>query len=397
MLHLKVLRVKVTIEIGEGQYQDMRRIGSPRARITELACELGIDGIGFCEAGPLTNARQALETATERGLIPREIAPRPSTVTRLTTPGRHLKGARSVISTYASYYTGEAAPTDPAKGTIAYYTRCNYYDDLRRRLTSLADIMQGEFGCRTKTFSCYVTLAEKPLASRSGLGFYGKHGVIITPRHGSYVVLGEILTDLEIEADEELDLDCGSCNLCVEACPTGALAYPYFVERRRCIQYLSERSLVVPVDIRDVWRNRLYGCTTCQDVCPYNRDLSPIGREVTVGRIGSSVPLADMLCMSEDEFRVRFSDNQVGYRDLNAIRKNAIVAAGNSRSDAFVPLLEACAGDPDPVIRQHSLWALVRIRGGGARPVLDRALGSEDDDDVRSEIKTLLDALGGFE
>jgi epoxyqueuosine reductase len=348
-------------------------------RITkEYAWDLGIDGLGICDAEPLAQTRDAYEAAVAEGLIPQDSAPRPSTIIRLTTPEMHLKRARSVVSAFQYYYAGEVDPGDLSRAVIAPYTRSNFYLDLKLKLQRLAAFMQAEFGCRTKVFSCYVTLAEKPLAAKAGIGFYGKHGVIITPEYGSFVVLGEIITDLALDRDGPLGLSCGACTRCMDECPTGAITEPYMIDRNRCIQYLSERRGVIPHDIREAWRNRLYGCSTCQDVCPHNSGLSPTSRQVMLGLVGNSVSIRTIMDMDEAAFRTRF-------------RRNAVIAAGNSESDSFLPRLKKLAVDRDPMIRLHSLWAISRIAGKPARRLLDKALKAETDPQVVGEIKSLLD------
>jgi epoxyqueuosine reductase len=395
-LHLKILTTEVTISTGEGQYQEMMRARPGRSVIEEMAADLGIDGIGISDSHPLELAREGFRTAIDRGFIPQATAPKPETLKRLTTPTSHLKGAKSIVSAYESYDGSHPDVADPAHGVIAGYTRSNYYEDLRRRLQRLGTLLEKAFAARSKAFSNYVTLAEKPIAQRAGLGFYGKHGVIITPGHGSFVVLGELITDLEVEPDEPLDTTCGACRLCVDTCPTGAVALPHFVDKIRCIQYLSERRGIIPMEIRRLWKNRLYGCTTCQDVCPHNADIKPVARTVEHGFVGASLPLADVITMDEKRFLHMFAANQIGRREPNAIRRNAIVAAGSIRSEALLPAIVETVRDPDPMIRQHGLWAFARIKGTAARPMLERALEAETDAVVRTEIKTLLDGMAGF-
>jgi epoxyqueuosine reductase len=374
----------------------MRPAASAKQIIRECAWNLGIDGLASCDAGPLEEAREAYEAAIRAGLIPEDSAPHPSTVVRMTTPTEHLKGARSVISAFECYKGGDTAPADRSRGVISAYTRANYYLDLKLRLKMLADFMEREFGCRTKVFSCYVTLAEKPLAAKTGVGFYGKHGVIITPTHGSYVVLGELITDLDLEPDAPSGRSCGPCTRCIDECPTGAITEPYVLDRKRCIQYLSERNGVIPWDVREAWSNRLYGCSICQDVCPHNTGPPATSREVIFGRVGASLPIQVVMDMDEDSFSARFRNNQIGMRDRNAIRRNAVIAAGNSGLDLFLPLLNELARDGDPMIRLHSLWAMAKIAGRQATGSLERALKAETDPVVLGEIKSLLDGLGGF-
>jgi epoxyqueuosine reductase len=374
----------------------VNRAASAKHMIREYAWDLGIDGIGSCDAEPLMETREAFESAVGQGLIPEESVPHPETIIRLTTPRKHLKGARSILSAFHYYHRDEARPADPSRGVIAAYTRANHYLDLKLKLKMLAGFMEKEFGCRTRVFSCYVTLAEKPLAGKAGIGFYGKHGVIITPAHGSYVVLGELLTDLDLEPDQPRELSCGPCTRCMDACPTGAITSPYMLDRSRCIQYLSERRGTIPLSVRDLWANRLYGCSTCQDVCPHNAGLSPTPREVIFGWVGDSIAIREILDMDDVDFRTRFRNNQIGMRDLGAIRRNAVIAAGNSRMDSFMPALRKLARDPDPMIRQHSLWAVAKIGGPAVRGLLEKALGVEPDPLVRRDIKSLLDGFARF-
>jgi epoxyqueuosine reductase len=255
--------------------------------------------------------------------------------------------------------------------------------------------MKLQFGCRTKAFSCYVTLAEKPVARKSGLGFYGKNGVIITGQHGSCVVLGEILTDLALDPDEPLDTDCGTCRICMDACPTGAIPEPHRLDRNRCIQFLSGRRRTVPLDIRQLWQDRLYGCSTCQDVCPHNQDRLPVHREVPYGRVGASLAIEDAITMDDAGFAARFEDNQIGTREPAILRRNALLAAAHSGAGELLGPVIDLTRDADPMIRRHALWAAWKMQGPASHPLLRSALETEEDADIIAELKTLLDGQGG--
>jgi len=362
--------------------------------IRERAAELGIDGIGVCDASPLVETRSSIEAAVGRGLIPPEEAPGERALARMTNPDLHLKRARSIISAYQAYPADRPGEADSLRGVIAPYTRANYYRDLKVRLQELSAFMRDEFGCRTKAFSCYVTLAEKPLARKAGLGFYGKNGVIITRRHGSCVVLGEILTDLELDPDPPLETTCGSCRLCMDACPSGAIPEPHMVERNRCIQFLSGRRRTVPLDIRELWQDRLYGCSTCQDVCPFNQSRAPVGRDVPYGRVGGSIALEDALTMDDTRFEELFEDNQIGRREPAILRRNAVLAAAQSGDGALLPLVTGLTRDPDPMVRRHSLWAIWKMQGPASRSLINSALETEKQQEIIAEVKTLLDESG---
>lgn len=359
-----------------------------KKRIREIAADVGIHGTGFTDASPLAEARGHFDEAIAKGYIPAGSIPAEKTLTRLTDPATRLKAAKSVVTACLSYHTGETPSGSPGLGIIAPYTRANYYGELKSRLEKVAAALEGEFGASTRVSSNYVTLAEKPLAARSGLGFYGKNGIIISPRHGSYIVLGEIVTDLEFEADQPLDTGCGECAACMKACPTGAIERPGVINRGRCIQYIGERRGTVPADIREAWGNRLYGCSTCQDVCPFNRDIPAAAPQGPRAHVGHGMPLEEAIGMTDREFSRRFEGNQIGMRERNVIRRNAIIAAGTSGITGLAGRLEACLNDPDPMIRAHALWAFARLAGPEARLRIERALLSEWDPIVRKEAES---------
>lgn len=367
-----------------------------KKRIEDLAAAAGIHGVGFSGAEPLKEARGHFDEAIAAGYIPAGSVPGAKTLDRVVDPKARLRTAASVVTAYLSYHTGEPEPQDRASGIIAPYTRANFYTALESRLAVVAGAMEDEFGAKTRVSSNYVSLAEKPLAARSGIGFYGKNGIIISPRHGSYIVLGEIVTDLEIEPDRPLEPTCGSCSACMKACPTGAIERPGWVNRGICIQHIGERRGTAPRRIRELWDNRLYGCSTCQDVCPFNRDIPASAPQAPPGQVPSAMPLEEVIGMGEAGFEQRFRDNQIGRRELNAIRRNAILAAGGSETDGLATRLEACLNDPDPMIRGHAAWSLGRLRGPAARPVLETALSGEWDPAVRREIQRALDGGADF-
>ncbi len=363
--------------------------------LKDLAADLDIDALGISNATDLSEA-------SDRIWKLKQIDPKLASALkgfrspRYFLPYRHLNSTRSIISACQCHLSGEDETNDPTKGVIASYTRSNHYEDLRRKLLKLADFLRKEYGARTKVFSCYVSLAEKPLAEKAGIGSYGKNGIIFTPTFGSLVVLGEILTDAEFEPDTPLEWDCGVCRVCIDTCPTGAIVRPYVVDRTKCLQYLSERSCTIPLEVREVWGNRLYGCTTCQDVCPRNSRIRHVTRKVEIGNVGATIPLEEVIVMDEEKFAARFANNQIGMRECNAIRKNAIIAAGNSRSDTLLPPLLETLNDPDPIIRRHTYWAVAKINPARAKSLLEKALVKENDASVQLELKTILDGLSSL-
>jgi epoxyqueuosine reductase len=279
-----------------------------------------------------------------------------------------LPDARTVITAALDYLTpDEPDPSRPGLpyGLVARYTRRNYYGELRRRLRKVARFIEREY---RGNCAVYVNgpIAEKPLAQRSGLGFYGKHSVIINPRFGSWCVIGEIVTDLSFAADRPLLDSCGTCRICMSRCPTRAILRSYVLDRRICIQALTNWIGLIPDRIAKVWGNRVYGCTVCQDACPKNIDRKPGRPETEIGVVGQWLPVLELLDLSEDEYRARYSNNQVsaGWINFPAIRRNCLIVLGNSRDPKVLPVVDQYLKDVDQNLAATARWARQRIKRG---------------------------------
>ncbi|MFA6318048.1 MAG: tRNA epoxyqueuosine(34) reductase QueG [Elusimicrobiota bacterium] len=342
--------------------------------VRDAAADCGIDQVGFASAAPV--ARDLSSFCDPRSVLPT---------------------AASVVCAAQCYLKDEeddlSRPGEP-HGLIAPYTRRNHYKDLRDRLKALAKLLEKAAGTavRSKCSSC-GPLAEKPLARASGLGWYGKHGIIVTKRFGSWVVLGEMATEFRFEPDPEVPDACGDCRACMEACPTKAITAPGRLDRSRCLQHLTNSPSAIPEDWRPLWGKRLYGCATCQQVCPKNAAVRPSPRAVASGAVGPSIPLIPLLSMTESGYRTAFAGNQIAARwvRFEAIRRNACLALGNAADPAAVPALAGTlAADPSVLVRGHAAWALGRLGRGEARAALDRCRKTEPDPSVRSEIEAAL-------
>ena len=247
-------------------------------------------------------------------------------------------------------------------------------------------------------FRCYSNgpIAEKPMAQRAGVGWYGKNGIILTKEYGSWIVLGELITNIELEPDQPLQESCKNCQMCIEACPTKAIIEPYILDKSKCLQYITHRQLVMPYPIREIWGNRLYGCTTCQEVCPLNRRVKPKNRKPKYGYVGPSLPLIPILQMKEKEYRKRFRGNQIGewWVSFGAIQRNAAVALGNIGDPIAIPALaQTLKGSRSKVVRRHAAWALGKIGGQDTNVLLCAALKREVDNGVLEEIRNALRML----
>ena len=381
------------------------------AQIKELGEEIGLDIIRITNAESFPEAEKHIIESVGKGYIPENdyytsgnISVRPNQlnlnkICKRCNPKNILKRAKSIISVAQGYLieeTEDIQDKNQPLGKIAKYDIGNFYYDVKLKLKKIVDFINQEtdFKYKSKNKSCYVSLTEKPIARRSGVGWYGKNGIIVTERFGSWVVLGEITTELELDTDEPLQRDCGDCTICIDSCPTKAIVSPYIIDRTKCLQFISERLMKVPLDFREVWGDRLYGCTTCQEVCPQNRKIKPKKYKPEYGYVGSKIPLIPLLTISEEEFQNYFAYNQIAMRPREAIKRNAVLALGNIGDPrAVVPLIKVLQENDNLMVRGHAAWALGKIGGEKAKLALEKALKIERDKEVREEI---INALGMF-
>jgi epoxyqueuosine reductase len=253
----------------------------------------------------------------------------------------------------------------PDKAYIARYaTGRDYHKVLRRRLQQLAWRIEreiGAFGHRVYTDSAPVMEVE--LAAKSGLGWRGKHTLLLSRDAGSYFFLGEIYTDLPLPADAPVADHCGSCSKCLDICPTRAIVEPYRVDARRCISYLTiELKGAIPLELRALIGNRVYGCDDCQLACPWNRyaEVSP-EPDFNVRHGLDDAQLVDLFAWSESQFHERMAGSAIHRIGFERWSRNFAVGLGNARrSEAVVDALRSRAGDASALVREHVAWALQR-------------------------------------
>ena len=379
------------------------------SQIKELGEEIGLDVIRITNAESFPETEKHIIESVEKGYIPKNDYHALKNISAITkqinlnkitkrcNPKSILKRAKSIISVAQGYLieeTEDIQDKEQLYGKIAKYDTGNFYYDVKLKLRKIVDFINQETDSKykSKNKSCYVSLVEKPIAQRAGVGWYGKHGIIITEKLGSWVVLGEIITELELATDESLQRDCGDCTICIDSCPTKAIVSPYIIDRTRCLQYISERPMKVPLDFREVWGDRLYGCTTCQEVCPKNHKVKPKKYKPEYGYIGSRIPLIPLLTITQEEFQDYFAYNQIAMRPREAIKRNAVLALGNiCDTKAVVPLVRTLQEDDSPMVRGHTAWALSKIGGEKAKFALEKVLKSEKDIGVREEIINALE------
>ncbi len=363
-------------------------------RLKERARTLGFDQVGVAPAATPDHTgwfREWLERGWhgEMAWMARE-----DTVRRRLSLQDALPGCRSVVVVTLNYAGSEGAsalrpdggPPDAPAGDdtlprataghplapiVARYARGrDYHSVFEEKLEALGEaVRELEPDADVKPYVDYGPVMEREHAQRAGLGWIGKNTCLIDPELGSWLLIGSLLTTLELEPDQPFVADrCGSCTRCIEACPTDAIRGPRQLDARRCISYLTiELEGSIPEELRPKIGNRVFGCDICQEVCPWNRDapahehteLEP-GRPVA---FGSMVEWAEELLALDDEgFETRYGDTALERPGREAMLRNLCVGLGNSaRPDAAVPVLERCAADGSELVREHAEWALERL------------------------------------
>jgi epoxyqueuosine reductase len=326
------------------------------AELEQLAGELGIDVVGAAPAEPYDETERHIRERRTRGLFAdmRFTMARPEVSCH---PETLLPGARTVISAALCYY-GEEGEREPGEGRLPRYTWFDAYADLRAKLDELGRRLGGAY----RVLVDENDHVDREGAARAGVGFYGKNTLLITRRHGSWVVLGTLVTDVDVERSQPLELDCGSCTLCIEACPTGALDEPGVLDSTRCLSYWTQAPGPIPEEYRAEIGAQVYGCDICQDVCPWNRGIEKRrAGEPLPERSEPHVSLVEWLELGEDELRARYDRLYFPRKDPRFLRRNALVALGNTGDPEHRPAVEAYAEHGDPLLREHAEWALARL------------------------------------
>ena len=288
-----------------------------------------------------------------------------------TRPAELVPGTLRVISVRMDYLPGGAAPADevlhnPELGMISRYALGrDYHKVVRSRLQKLADQISahvGPFGYRAFTDSAPVM--EKALAEKAGLGWIGKHTNLLQRDAGSWFFLGELYTDLPLPVDAPASNHCGTCQACIDICPTQAIVAPYQLDATRCISYLTiELRGSIPVELRPLLGNRIYGCDDCQMVCPWNKFAQPTEEPGFAPRHGLDAPkLVELFAWTEEEFLRKTEGSAIRRIGYECWLRNIAVALGNApHSAAVTASLRTRAEHPSSLVREHVAWALTQL------------------------------------
>jgi epoxyqueuosine reductase len=333
---------------------------SPTAQLKDFARQLGFHLVGVTSPEPFENAELDMLRWLGEGHNA-EMAWLSKARARLACrPAELLPGARSLVVVGVSYRTEEP---EHGPGRIARYAwGSDYHDVMKARLRQLAAFLGDH---HSRIFVDSGPLAERDAAIRAGLGFRGKNTNLLTPI-GSYVFLGALLTTASLDFDMAIQKDCGSCRLCLDACPTQALDEPYHLQAERCIAYLTiEHRGPIASDLRPAIDEWVFGCDICQEVCPHNASTrrTPRGWSEFAPRHGTRLDLTETVAMTEDDYRSKFRGSPMKRAKRGGLARNAALALGNHLDTAAIPALEqAATSDPDETVREAADWSLRQLR-----------------------------------
>ena len=404
--------------------------------IKEYAYALGFDIARITTADALPETERVIKERIAQGLmdgLPWFTAERTEVSCH---PDALLSGAQSIITLAMFYLTQQPdeAQDNVPRGRISRYAwGDDYHEIIKPRLqqfaTWLREYARGEMSndMETRLFVDTGRMVDRAVAQRAGLGWYGKNTNILTKGWGSWVFLAEIVTNLPLQSDDAIKTSCGSCEICLHACPTSALPAPYVLDNTRCISFLTiELRGSIPLELRPLMGNLIFGCDICQEVCPVNKvaekrlglrgnpktqpiTLQAEGVEQPVTTkalpilpqkafrpretVGSNPELIPLLSLTEEQFRERFRHSPIRRTKRRGLLRNVCVALGNCGDQQAVPALIGALHDHEPLVRGHAAWALGRINGEQAQQALQAALLTEEDKEVQQEIRCALAAV----
>jgi epoxyqueuosine reductase len=332
---------------------------NPRDKLVARATELGFDS---CRIAKATAPRHAAEFRAwlEQGAAG-EMQWMERAAEKRCDLQRALPGARSVVAVALNYWQGPQQPPRGAGRIARYAWGDDYHDLMLGKLEELSAFLADLGG----TQKCYVDtgpVLERDHAAEAGLGWHGKSTMLIDAKLGTWFFIGEILTTLDLAPDPPQPARCGTCQRCLTACPTGAITEPHRLDARRCISYLTiELKGSIPLELRPLIGDRIYGCDDCLEACPWNR-FAAVSREAAFNAPPARTRLLrDFLSLDDAKFRELFRRSPIKRIKRRGFLRNVCVALGNVGVEEDLPALRRAAADPEPLIAEHAAWAIGQI------------------------------------
>jgi len=355
--------------------------------LRSTAAETGLAGMGICAADPFEIERRAIDDRVEAGLHGglRFTYGDPGMATDVRTSFPWAE--RLVVAAWAYVPgAGSPGPSQPGSGRVARFAEQDHYRGLRRGLEGIVTVLR-EAGHRAEPLADDNRLVDRGAAVRAGVGWWGRSTMVLAPGHGPWLLLGSVVTDADLDVDEPMRRDCGTCNVCLPACPTGAL-HDGVLDVRLCLAHLLQAPGVIPIDLREAVGDRVYGCDECLEVCPPGRRV--LGLD---GGVRGREDLIAMLQMCDRDLLAVHAHWYIPRRNARHLRRNALIALGNTGGARAVGVAAGYLGHPDWLLRAHAAWALGRLGGPAAGAALQVASIRERHPDVCAEIASAAGSL----
>ena len=338
------------------------------ARLKARAAELGFDLCRIAPAVPPAGAAEGLAAWLDAGLHG-DMDWMATTQARRSDPRALWPEANSVVMVGMNYGPDrDPRVADASAGAISVYARHrDYHDVLKGRLKQLAGWFAAETRADVKVFVDTAPAMEKPLAEAAGLGWQGKHTNLVSREFGSWLFLGALFTDCELPPDTPEADHCGSCQACLDACPTQAFLGPHRLDARRCVSYLTiEHKGAIPLELREGLGNRIYGCDDCLAACPWNKFATAAREAKLAAPDWRDPPLQELAGLDDAAFRARFSGSPIKRVGRDRFLRNVMIAIGNSGDAGLAAAARVRLADESPLVREAAEWALARLEAPGA-------------------------------
>ncbi|WP_338787585.1 tRNA epoxyqueuosine(34) reductase QueG [Metabacillus sp. FJAT-53654] len=363
-----------------------------KKEVIEYSKEIGIDKIGFTSATMFEELKQRLMTQQEYGF---QSGFEESDIEKRVTPVKLLPKASSIISIALAYPSKlKNAPKSTREDRRGIFCRASWGQDyhtvLRDRLSKLENFLREKVpDIQIKSMVDTGELSDRAVAERAGIGWSGKNCSIITPEFGSYVYLGEMITNFPFPPDKPMEDQCGSCTKCLDVCPTGALVQGGQLDSSKCIAFLTQTKGFLPDEYRSKIGNRIYGCDTCQTVCPVNKGKDfHFHEEMEPDPEIAKPKLKPLLKISNRDFKEKYGHISGSWRGKKPLQRNAILALAHFKDTTALPdLIDLMHNDSRPVIRGTAAWAIGKIANNiDVAKELHKAYMTEKDEEVKEEI-----------
>lgn len=354
--------------------------------------ELYIDEVGFTDCGSLERVKDYLIGRKEKG---KQTEFEEENVEKRIRPELLLESCKTIIVIGVSYNIDVSRKARvKLKGSLSKSSwGIDYHIVLKEKMERLIKEIRKVEEFNYKYFVDTGPLIDREIANKAEIGYYGKNCSIINDEYGSFMFLGYILTDLDVRFKSGgIENKCGDCNLCLDACPTGALEEPFKLNPKKCISYLTQTKEKIPYELREKMGMKIYGCDTCQLVCPKNKNSKKSSNKKFIPKKTKGyIDIEELLKMSNREFREKYGGMAGSWRGKNILKRNGVIALGNTKKKEYIEVLKPIIeSDPSSMVRKYAAWAILNIDKKVGQKIIEDALVIEKDENVKKEFVNLM-------